>query len=717
MFPDSCNRIINEGVEEYIEGINTLDDLHGFAKDNKSFVIYSRTWSRNIDAIKKTGVSREFIGSNGAHVYGFGLYCTTTLEGELDPGMASSYGDVIMKIVVPGFDRCLIDQGVRATFTNDLAKMAHGSLSFEQQVDKLVKDPRDAQKLKRYGSCAGLVRNWSQIDDSIFHHYDIDGLFWNNGGDWGLWKDFKRVIPYQYTKDDGRTWIPLATQDTVDVTANTYEPSVAFGKEFKNYFMSDPHSPNKVTSAENLRCVNGYFLVQSSKGYNLVNPKTKQPASPVWFDLCSDVDKNGLAIVKYKGTYYYYQPSENVIYEYTTDPVELEEKLDFGDYLCTPEELKQQNIAESKSRQLKEGIDEYVPDVEKDEVDYNPNEDSKFFYFYRLAPSKQTESIAKNGFTKEFRGTGNDNSDFLGSGTYGCQYKINTPRVYGDTVWCYATPKNIVANGYITPHPWMAEKYGIQGTYEEQIQRFFPEQYKRWAADGTLRGLLDIGRRSGSQVIRRLLDALVNAPLGSDRGIGGRADHAVHAAGVKGFLYDGNVDHNAVLTTDDGTIIPISYKNLANPNDTWHKVDIDDQLWDRTYNRHDPLAFIGGNYRDYVPTMPNNDSGNNDWRHQLQSIIDSYRVINGYMLVKRRSDGKYNLIKAPEGRKNFASPVWFDMCSDVDENGLSWVKYNGTDYYYQPSEHVIYEHEPMDDVLEKMDFGDYLCTDSELENL
>lgn len=702
--------IVTEGVDEYIEGIDTVDDLHNFASGNKHCVIYARTWSKDLDSIKNTGLSREFIGHNGAHAYGYGLYCTTTLEGE-QHGMGG-YGDVILRIVIPGFNRCLIDPGVRTDFTSDLARATHGHMSFQEQVDMLVPNKKDADFLKRFGSCRGLVQNWSSISDSLYHHYDIDGIYWNNSDDWGLWKDFKRAIPYQKSLDNGKTWIPFATQNTVEVTANTYEPNVAFGKDIKKYFLSDPRASGGRRSAESLRCVNGYFLVQTDKGYNLVSPKTKQPVSPVWFDLCSNADNNGLVMVKHDNNSYYYYPAKHWLFT-DTNIMDVLDRIDDGDYDLTDDELQPSKIAENKQHCiLNEGLDEYVPDVDRSEINYNPNKDSKFYYFYRLALPQQTQSIATNGFSKEFRGTGNDNTDWLGAGTYGVQNQPTHPRRYGSIVWCYATPKSVVQNSYLTPHRQMAAKYGIKETYEQQLQKFFPEYYAKWKRNGLLRDILNPGGYTGSQMITRLLNALLGKPLSDEHACRrGAADHILHAAGVKGILYRGNIDGEAVLTTDDGTIIPISYKDLNIPNDTWHKVEISDQLWDRTYNFHDPMAFIGGNYSDYLPingTIPKN------WEEHMQTFINTSRVTNGYMLVKRKADGKYNLLKAPEGRNNFASPVWFDMCSDVDKYGLARVKQGGQLYYYNPTEHTLFMDEQILDVLDRMDDGDYDLTDSEL---
>lgn len=703
MLFDKYHRLLNEGLTEYIDDINTIEDLHQYAKTHNTFV-YSRADRGAIESLASGGASREFSCSRGAHLYGYGFYCTTTLEGEQESNMYI-YGDVIVKSVIPGFDRCLIQRNCRSDFVKgNLANVVHGGKSFKEQVYTFVTDPNDAYKLYRNPTD-------SLFDvECIYHEYNIDGIILDEAGkDWAVWKDFKRIIPYEYSLDNGRTWRPMATQRTVDITAKTWEPNVVFGKRIKKYYLN---IGGKKIKADDLRLSNGYFRVQTDKGFNLVDPRTRKETSPVWFDLCTDVQDNGVCEILYNGTRYYYEPSTGFIYEYGDD---LDSRIEYGDVLCTVEDLdglSGSSVNESSERNvgvINEVINEYIPDIDRNNVKYNKNS-NEFVYFYRLAHKEQTESIKQNGFSKEFRGTGKDNTDWVGSGTYGNLSPRNRPSpTYGEVVWCYATPASVVTNGYITPHSTFAKRYNIPGTYGEQLERFFPEHCEKWKRNGLFRELVDNRYYSGSQMIRRLNNALVGVPI--DRKTkGGIADHILHEAGVKGYIYHGNNDGDCVLTTDDGTIIPVSYKRL-DINDVWHDVEIVEHLWNRTYNYNDPLAFLGGSYIDYDAMLYNTTDRDN----QKQAIINGYRVTNGYMLVKRKYDGKYNLVKAPEGRRNFASPLWFDLCTEVQDNGVCGIVYDGCRYFFEPSTGYVYD--DGDDIDSRIEYGDVMCAIDELSDL
>ena len=61
------------------------------------------------------------------------------------------------------------------------------------------------------------------------------------------------------------------------------------------------------------------------------------------------------------------------------------------------------------------------------------------------------------------------------------------------------------------------------------------------------------------------------------------------------------------------------------------------------------------------------------------------------MLVCKKDNHKYNYVKAPEGGKNFASSVWFDLASPIDENGMGTVKFNGQKFWYYAPDDEVYE--------------------------
>lgn len=629
--------LINEVVDEYIEGINTVDDLKGHGN-----FLYSRTPSKNLDNIRTTGASREWIGSVGAHVYGYGLYtCTYQSTSE----KMTSYGDMMVKSWIPGFEHCLIYDGARAEgYKGDLAQAVH-RMTFKEQVYKFIPDRNDAEYVLRNGQ-----NSESEKLDMILNEYGIDGIVFN---DWCVWKDFKRVVPYEYSLDSGRTWKKLANDNTLKYTAQTWEPSRALGKSFKDYI-----NPN------DYRQENGYFRVRGKNGYNFVDPKRgKEPLSAIWFTVATGVNEEGVAKVGIKGDYYWYTPEDDMLYD---DPDMIE--LGIG---STSHEMAEEMNESKIRRNVNESIDEYVENASREEVEALTlgGENQKYVFCYRLGHPDQTQSIAANSFSKEFRGTGKDNTDWLGSGTYGYINPRNTPSGnYGSVLWKYAIPKSIIANHFITPDIRKAKNFGINLTFEQQLKKFFPTEYESWKRSGKLQSILTPGH-SESATIRKFLELAF-------KGGGGASDHYMHSHGVKGFIYDGNIDHNAILSLDDTILIPIAYKNLVGQDKSWHKVEITDELWNKTYNGYDPMAFLKGTYMDYG--TPSDVMGNN-------------RVRNGFMLVKRKSDGKYNFVKAPEGGRTFASSEWFELATDVNEEGIAVVRLNGEKYWFEPSSGDLYD--------------------------
>ncbi len=628
-------KYINESISEYVHNINTVEDLNG-----KGAFVYHRT-DADPNNIRATGMSREFQGKNG-QCFGPGLYVSLRLSDCIEN---RAYGHNLLKLWIPGFERCLIDP-VRC---NRLARKVFGdNCSVENQVISLVGE----ENIKYFN---GMFNNISSFTSSryekLVQEFDIDGVIY----DWGgghlvcVWKDYKRVFPYAYSTDDGQTFKRLGDATTLKYTLNTWEPTRVFGNDFDKY-----------ENADNLRAENGYFLVKlKNGGYNYINPLNKNKlVSSVFFDLASQVDENGLAEVEYNGQHYWYDVNNDDVYK-------NELALDMGKVLCKSNGLKQLH----ETKVINEVLTEYVPNIGRNTLD-NKNNDLTFFY--RLSLPTQIESISKNGFSKEFRGSGNDNSDFLGSGTYGVVFPSNNTHVnYGNILWKYATPTELVKNTYISPDPYLARKFGIEGNFAEQLKRFFPDLYPKWKENGMLRRIL-APTYSGSAAIRQLNDIAF-------RGTGGKSDYAYHSHGINGIIYNGNIDHNAVITFDDSTIIPIAWRDNAKPHDNWHFIEITDNLWDRTYNGYDPLVLLKGTYKNY------NDDPN--------FITANYRVKNGYMLVTRKSDGKSNYVKAPEGGENFVSPIWFDNAAPIDKDGIGEVVLNNKRYYFTPEDGSLYKDE------------------------
>ena len=641
---------LKEDISEYIEGINSLNDL---VNRPGSKYLYHRT-TADLDNVRDTGMSREF---QSLQAFGYGLYTSLRLQDCINN---RGYGPKIIKLWVPGFDRCIIDRGC-GVYGHDLAEMIHGrDASVRDQIRKLFK-PEYANKLSNINSVRGSVLTTHEIEP-ILQENDIDGIIYDwGGGHWVcVWKDYKKAFPLAVSLDDGRSFKPLGNETTIKNVLNTWEPNRVMGTDI-----------NKYQNGEMARVQNGYIVLsrKSDGKYNYFSPKIgKKPLSSVWFDIASPADENGVGTVKFNGHKFWYYIEDDEIYE--IDGSDTEEALMMNDPIGHSADLAKLVMEDTKQvfgNLLTEALEEYVPDVDRDSLD---NRNGNLTYFYRLSLPNQVQSIAANGFTKEFRGSGNDNTDWIGSGTYGIVFPTNkTSGSYGTILWKYATPTELVRNTYISPDPYLARKFGIQGSFAEQLERFFPDLVPKWKARGVWREIITPAH-SGSGTIKKLNAIVFNG----DRG---RSDHFYHSHGINGIIYHGNIDGDAVITFDDSSIITVAWRDNSKPHDSWHSVEITDTLWDRTYNGYDPLPFLKGTYKDYSEN-PN-------------EISQNYRVVNGYMLVCKKDSHKYNYVKAPEGGKNFASSVWFDVASPIDENGMGTVKFNGQKFWYYAPEDEVYE--------------------------
>ena len=686
-------KLLSEDISEYVDGVNSVNDLANYPGHK---FLYTRT-GRGINLndrkavdnfltnLRKFGFSREYLDLQS---YGLGLYTSLNLRDCINN--SDGYGKIIIKVWVSGFNRCLIDRGCHV-YGHDLAELVYGrDCSINSQIKRLFKPEYQA----KYAHVNNIEAFQNQECETVLQENNIDGIIYNWGyGHWVcVWKDFDKCFPFEVSFNLGKTFHKFGDEETLNATLMSWEPTRVLGKEMKNY-----------KAAENYRDINGYIRVETSKGFNFINPKAgRQVLSSTWFNLASHADENEVATVKYNGkTFWYYLPDDEI---YEIDGDDPEDALMLSDPLGTSADLPmitaKTAMEENKpvfGNLLTEVINEYIPGANRDTI--HDKDSNGLVCFYRLSKPNQLESIAFNGFTKEFRGTGDDNSDALGSGTYGTvNAHWNVIPKYGNILWRYGTPASLVANTYISPDPHLAKRFGIKGSFAEQLERFFPDLVPLWKKEGVWDYIITpkynpgASKPSGSLTIRALNNKVFD-------GIGGKSDHFYHSHGINGIIYHGDYDGDAVVTFDDSTIIPIAWRDNSKRGSEWHKVEITDNLWDRTFNGYDPLPFLKGTYRDYEDD-PN-------------VISQNYRVQNGFMLVRNKKTKKYNYVKAPEGGRNFASSIWFDLASPVDESGMSTIKYNGKTFWYYLPDDEIYEIDG-DDPEDALMLSDPLGTSADL---
>ena len=108
----------------------------------------------------------------------------------------------------------------------------------------------------------------------------------------------------------------------------------------------------------------------------------------------------------------------------------------------------------------------------------------------------------------------------------------------------------------------------------------------------------------------------------------------------------------------------VSLDNAKNwKNDLFSK-----KTYNNTANDYDPIIFLGKDASKYIDPK-------------------KYRMINGYMKVQSKENGKFNFL---DKNKNILSPIWFTKASDMNDDKIAFVMnddgdtfYVGSDGYYE----------------------------------
>ena len=230
--------LLFENLNEYVPNVKTTNDISGWGT-----FAYHRT-DASVEAIRQTGMSREFEGKN-AQYYGPGLYMSLRLS---DCIRNRAYGHNLLKLWIPGFERCLVNPYQ----CPQLAQTLFGDrCSIEDQLEKLV-GVQNVHYFKGAHDLSDFTR--STRYENLLQEFDINGVIYDwGGGHWVcVWKDYKKVFPYEVSTDDGRTFKKLGDETTLKYTLKTWEPQRVLGTDF-----------NKYENAGKLRAENGYFLVHS----------------------------------------------------------------------------------------------------------------------------------------------------------------------------------------------------------------------------------------------------------------------------------------------------------------------------------------------------------------------------------------------------------------------------------------------------------------------
>jgi hypothetical protein len=298
-------RIITETIEEYIDNIK-LDN----GNINRSLsIVYQCAKRDRIKSIFKNGYSREYFASAGGNFYTSGVYTTFNLKSSIINSYvhAQDYGDVIIKLGLKSYDRFFI-------LNKKIAQEVYGDKYLpEDQLkilfannpklyNQIINNPlfnKIIQTTDKYTS-NNVQRLLNALDglltrsDNKMYENNIAGFVFHgaNDGDVAIIHDPKAIIPLAYSLDHGKTWkTDLLTQQTLDNSANDYDPIIFLGKEAANYIKPKTY-----------RLLNGFMRIQrkSDGKYNFFDINKNLLSPHLWFDDASAFDKNGKAWVQCK---------------------------------------------------------------------------------------------------------------------------------------------------------------------------------------------------------------------------------------------------------------------------------------------------------------------------------------------------------------------------------------------------------------------------------
>jgi hypothetical protein len=332
---------------------------------------------------------------------------------------------------------------------------------------------------------------------------------------------------------------------------------------------------------------------------------------------------------------------------------------------------------------IQETIEEYVDDVKFDD---KGELQSNLPIVYQLAFEDRLPSIFKNGYSREFAATAGGN--YYCTGVYTTFNLNSTIQNSKDKASLYGGA--IVKLGiksyerFFICNKKIAQKvYGANFHPEKQLEILFSEyptvlEYiKRSPYYSTI--IQTTSPRTAMNVAA-LLEVL--------GGMHCRADDNLNKYDIRGFVFHGSNDGDVAIIRDFKAIIPLAYS--TDGAKTWSKKYFSQSTLNNSANDHDPIIFLGSDSNYYM--NPQN-----------------YRFINGFMVVQRKIDGKYNFM---DDKKNILFPEsWFDNASKFDNKGKAMVKIGDIVFYVDKYRHV---YEKQNDKYPVMSFEELL---EELKNI
>lgn len=302
---------------------------------------------------------------------------------------------------------------------------------------------------------------------------------------------------------------------------------------------------------------------------------------------------------------------------------------------------------------INETLNEYLDNIES--VQDLQSSESSMQFVYHLTWKKTCASIFKYGFSREF--TASKAGNLYGAGIYST-YNLKATQdnlanhgswEYGDTIiklGIKSYDRFFIMNKSIA-----MQTYGKNFHPINQLEMLLKDRQdilQKLKSSHYWKDIVNTNTHRTSYNCICLLEAL--------GGSGNRSDSILNELDIRGFVFHGNRDGDVAVIRDFKAAVPLAYSEDGGR--TWKKDLVSQDTIDNVVKDYDPIIFLGKDTKNYIKP-------------------ETYRFINGYMRVQRKSDKKYNLI---DKQHNLLSPYWFDSLSSMDEKGFATCIYEGEPY-------------------------------------
>lgn len=309
---------------------------------------------------------------------------------------------------------------------------------------------------------------------------------------------------------------------------------------------------------------------------------------------------------------------------------------------------------------IKETIEEYIDNIQIDK--YN-NVTNDLPIVYQLAFEDRLPSIFKNGYSREFAATAGGN--FYCTGVYTTfnlrstiQNSLNKANLYGGAIvklGIKSYERFFICNKKIAQ-----QVYGKNFLPEKQLEMLFqnyPTVLEKIKQSPFYKDIIQIENPRTALNVQAFLRAL--------GGMHCQADDNLNKYDIRGFVFHGSNDGDVAIIRDFKAIIPMAYS--TDGAKTWNKKYFTDSTLRNSVHDHDPIIFLGADAAKY---------------HNPKN----YRFINGFMVVQRKEDMKYNFLN--DKKQILFDEVWFDNASKFDEKGKAMVKIGDIIFYVDKHKYV-----------------------------